>query len=60
MFFDGRAGEAMLSGTVLHLMGRTALILLDSIRLRIVWTREQIKAVQHENIVFHGFLKHSS
>jgi Transposase DDE domain/Domain of unknown function (DUF4372) len=36
----------------------TALILLDSIRLRIVWTRERIKAVQHQNIVFHGLLKH--
>jgi IS4 transposase len=34
------------------------LILLDSIRLRIVWTRERIKAVQHQNIVFHGLLKH--
>jgi len=39
-------------------MGCTALILLGSIRLRIVWTRERIKAVQHENIVFHGLLKH--
>src|SRR5215204_7205369 len=42
----------------LCLMGCTALILLGSIRLRIVWTRERIKAVQHENIVFHGLLKH--
>jgi hypothetical protein len=35
----------------------TALILLDSRRLRINWTREEIKAVQHQNIVFHGLLK---
>jgi IS4 transposase len=26
--------------------------------LRINWTRERIKAVQHQNIVFHGVLKH--
>jgi hypothetical protein len=26
--------------------------------LRINWTREGIKAVQHQNIVFHGVLKH--
>jgi hypothetical protein len=25
--------------------------------LRIIWTREEIKAVQHQNIVFHGLLK---
>jgi IS4 transposase len=36
----------------------TALILLDSRWLRINWTREEIKAVQHQNIVFHGLLKH--
>src|SRR3972149_8213087 len=36
----------------------TALILLDSSWLRIIWTREGIKAVQHQNIVFHGVLKH--
>jgi hypothetical protein len=36
----------------------TALILLDSSNLRINWTRERIKAVQHQNIVFHGLLKH--
>jgi len=36
----------------------TALILLDSRSLRINWTREGIKAVQHQNIVFHGILKH--
>jgi len=36
----------------------TALILLDSSWLRIIWTREGIKAVQHQNIVFHGILKH--
>jgi len=34
------------------------LILLDSRSLRINWTRERIKAVQHQNIVFHGVLKH--
>jgi len=34
------------------------LILLDSSWLRIIWTREGIKAVQHQNIVFHGVLKH--
>ena len=36
----------------------TALILLVSSWLRIIWTREGIKAVQHQNIVFHGVLKH--
>jgi hypothetical protein len=36
----------------------TALILLDSGSLRIIWTRERIKAVQQQNIVFHGVLKH--
>jgi hypothetical protein len=36
----------------------TALILLDSSWLRIIWTREGIKAVQQQNIVFHGVLKH--
>jgi IS4 transposase len=36
----------------------TALIPLDSRRLRINWTREGIKAVQHQNIVFHGVLQH--
>ena len=36
----------------------TALILLDSRSLRIIWTRKRIKAVQHRNIVFHGLLKH--
>ncbi len=36
----------------------TALILLGSSSLRINWTRERIKAVQHQNIVFHGILKH--
>jgi DDE family transposase/uncharacterized protein DUF4372 len=35
----------------------TALILLDSSWLRIIWTRERINAVQHQNIVFHGLLK---
>jgi hypothetical protein len=42
----------------LCLMMCTALILLDSRSLRINWTRERIKAVQHQNIVFHGLLKH--
>src|SRR5438128_815539 len=47
--------------TVRHdlcLMRCTALILLDSRGLRINWTRERIKAVRHQNIVFHGLLKH--
>jgi Transposase DDE domain/Domain of unknown function (DUF4372) len=35
----------------------TALILLDSRKLRINWTREGIKAVRHQNIVFHELLK---
>jgi hypothetical protein len=39
-------------------MGRTALILLASSWLRIIWTRERINAVRHENIVFYGLLKH--
>jgi hypothetical protein len=39
-------------------MGCTALILLVSSWLRIIWTREGIKAVQHQNIVFHGVLKY--
>jgi hypothetical protein len=34
------------------------LILLASRRLRIIWTRKRIKAVQHQNIVFHELLKH--
>src|SRR5436190_16790118 len=42
----------------LCLMGCTALILLDSRSLRINWTREGTNAVQHQNIVFHGVLKH--
>jgi hypothetical protein len=33
------------------------LILLDSRSLRINWTRERIKAVRHQNIVFHEVLK---
>jgi hypothetical protein len=37
---------------------RTALILLDSRRLRINWTRKGINAVRHQNSVFHGLLKH--
>jgi low affinity Fe/Cu permease len=35
---------------------RTALILLDSRRLRIVWTRKRINAVRHHNSVFHDLL----
>src|SRR6266581_2186892 len=42
----------------LCLMGCTALILLDSSWLRIIWTRKGITAVQHQHIVFHGLLKH--
>src|SRR5260370_12664510 len=37
---------------------RTALILLASSWLRIIWTRKGISAVRHQNIVFHGLLKH--
>src|SRR5712672_1846562 len=37
---------------------RTALILLVSIWLRIIWTRKRINTVRHQNIVFHGLLKH--
>jgi IS4 transposase len=37
---------------------RTALILLGSSWLRIIWTRKGINAVRHQNIVFHGLLKH--
>jgi hypothetical protein len=37
---------------------RTALILLVSIWFRIIWTRKGINTVQHQNIVFHGLLKH--
>jgi Transposase DDE domain/Domain of unknown function (DUF4372) len=36
----------------------TALILLGSSWLRIIWTRKRINAVQHHNIVFHSLLKH--
>src|SRR5947209_20169722 len=42
----------------LCLKGCTALILLDSRSLRINWTRERTKAVQYQNTVFHGVLKH--
>src|SRR3954453_86725 len=42
----------------LCLKKRTALILLISSWLRIIWTREGINTVQHQNIVFHGLLKH--
>src|ERR1700730_10618644 len=41
----------------LCLKRRTALILLVSSCLRIIWTRKRINAVQHQNIVFHGLLK---
>jgi hypothetical protein len=34
------------------------LILLAFRWLRIIWTRERINAVRHENIVFYGLLKH--
>jgi IS4 transposase len=37
---------------------RTALILLVSSWLRIIWTRKGVNAVRHQNIVFHGLLKH--
>jgi hypothetical protein len=36
----------------------TALILLAFSWLRIIWTREGINAVRHQNIVFYGLLKH--
>jgi len=36
----------------------TTLILLVSRSLRINWTRERSNAVPHQNIVFHGLLKH--
>jgi hypothetical protein len=36
----------------------TALILLGSSWLRIIWTRKGINAVRHQNIVFHAILKH--
>ncbi len=34
------------------------MILLGSSWFRIIWTRKGINAVQHQNIVFHGLLKH--
>src|SRR5437899_1117016 len=37
---------------------RTALILLVSSWLRIIWTRRGINAVRHQDIVFQGLLKH--
>jgi IS4 transposase len=37
---------------------RTALILLVSSWLRIIWTQKRINTVRHQNIVFHGLLKH--
>src|SRR5258708_33882799 len=37
---------------------RTALILLISSWLRIIWTRKGINTVRHQNIVFHELLKH--
>ena len=53
---DGRARPTAVRHG-LCLMRCTALILLDSGSLRIIWTRERIKAVRHQNIVFHGLLK---
>src|SRR3982074_1722722 len=41
----------------LCLKKRTALILLVSSWLRIIWTRKGINTVRHQNIVFHGLLK---
>src|SRR5271167_612960 len=41
----------------LCLMKCTALILLGSSWLRIIWTRKRIDTVPHQNIVFHGVLK---
>src|ERR1700760_3854125 len=35
-----------------------AVILLAFSWLRIIWTRERITAVRHQNIVFYGLLKH--
>jgi IS4 transposase len=35
----------------------TALILLDSRGLRIIWTRTEVNTVRHQNSVFHGILK---
>src|SRR6266852_6788912 len=49
--------------TVRHglcLMECTALILLVSRSFRIKWTRARSNAVRHQNIVFHGLLKHIS
>src|SRR4030088_2417387 len=43
---------------ILCLKKRTALILLVSKWLRIIWTRNGINTVRHQNIVFHGLLKH--
>ena len=37
---------------------RTALILLTSSWLRIIWTGKRINTVPHQNIVFHCLLKH--
>jgi IS4 transposase len=37
---------------------RTALILLVSIWFRIIWTRKGINTVRHQDIFFHGLLKH--
>src|ERR1700682_2880056 len=42
----------------LCLKKRTALILLVSSWLGIIWTRKGINTVRHQNIVFHGLLKH--
>src|SRR5436309_13075672 len=42
---------------VLCLMKCTALILLVSSWLRIIWTRERANAVHHQNSVFHDIVK---
>src|SRR5262249_35743183 len=42
---------------VLCLMECTALILLDSSWLRIIWTRKRSNAVRHQNSVFHDIVK---
>src|ERR1700730_15082671 len=54
---DGRACRTSVRRD-LCLMMCTALILLGSSWLRIIWTRKRINAVQHQNIVFHCLLKH--
>jgi hypothetical protein len=57
---NARHGRACPTGVWhgLCLKKRTALILLVSSWLRIIWTRKGINTVRHQNIVFHGLLKH--